>query len=134
MNMNENNNNLGEGIINNENDNSIEKNQSKELFSTSPPIEPSLDSEKLGNIDDNKNDLKNNQQDQQTINSIAVVRNDGQNKITILSSNKSWVIQKYAQILLTSVPSWVKQNPEFQAYRRDKILIYTNIVATKKQI
>lgn len=87
-----------------------------------------------------KKEIDNNQQkievkdDAKKVSSIPVVRNDSQQKIIFLSGNKSWTIHKEAQIPLTSIPLWVKQHPEFQGYRRDKMLVYINIEAKKQQL
>jgi hypothetical protein len=142
MNIDENNN-LGEDTTKQGEDGSIEKSESKELF-TPPPIPPNgppiikdEDLEKQGEGGDKILDPPIDPpvviETPQPTGSIAVVRNDGQNRITILSGNMRWVIEKNAQIPMTSIPTWVKQHPEFQAFRRDKILIYTNMIAQKKQ-
>ena len=69
---------------------------------------------------------------QPTSNSISVLRNDSMQKITFSGKGAVWTIQKGAQIPLSTVPNWVKQHPDFQSYRRDKMLTYASITAQNR--
>ncbi len=69
-----------------------------------------------------------------TPNTIAVVQNDSMQKIIFSAKGIVWTIEKGARIPVERIPVWVKQHPDFQSYRRDKMLNYSSITAQPRNL